>query len=45
MTDDYIDALYCHKMYNSDACWRGSPSIVSRELKKLSSDRAKYTAS
>jgi hypothetical protein len=44
MTEDYIDALYYHKMYNSDACWRGSPGIVSRELKKLSSDRAKYTA-
>ena len=43
MSKDYIDALCYHKMYNSDACWKGSPRIVS-QLKKLSSETAKYTA-
>jgi hypothetical protein len=37
MTEDYIDALYHYKMYHSDACWKGSPRVVSRELKKLTS--------
>ena len=44
MTEDYIDALYYHKMYNSDACWKGSPRVVNRELKQLTSEATKYTA-
>ncbi len=44
MTKDYINALYYHKMYNSDACWKGSPRIVSCQLKNLSSEKAKHTA-
>eukprot|EP00956_Cyclotella_meneghiniana_P023299 scaffold45195_cov78-Cyclotella_meneghiniana.AAC.1 len=44
MTEAYIDALYYHKMYNSAACWKGDSRVVSRELKKLTSDTAKYIA-
>jgi hypothetical protein len=32
MTEDYIDAMYYHKMYHLDACWKGSPRVISREL-------------
>lgn len=44
MMESYIDAMYYYKMYHSSACWKGDPKIVTRELKKLSSDFAKYTA-
>ena len=44
MMESYIDALYYYKMYHSNACWKADPKIVTRELKKLSSDNAKYTA-
>jgi hypothetical protein len=44
MTEDYIDAFYYHKMYNSDACNKSSPRVINRELKKLTSEAAKYTA-
>ena len=44
MMESYIDALYYYKMYHSNACWKADPKIVTRELKKLTSDNAKYTA-
>ena len=43
-SEDYIDAVYYHRMYSSDACWKGEPRIVTTELGKLSSDTAKYRA-
>ena len=44
MKEDYIDALYYHKMYHSNACWKGNQRVVSRELKKLTSQTSKYLA-
>ena len=44
MMESYIDALYYYKMYHSNACWKADPKIVTRELKKLTSDNAKYNA-
>jgi len=44
VTEEYIDALYYHCMYNSDACWKGDPRMVTKELKKLKSKSTKYKA-
>eukprot|EP00956_Cyclotella_meneghiniana_P021742 scaffold40045_cov23-Cyclotella_meneghiniana.AAC.1 len=44
VTEAYIDALYYHKMYNSAACWKGDSRVISHELKKLTSNTAKYIA-
>ena len=43
-TEVHIDALYYHKMYHSDGCWKGSPRVVSRELKNVMSEATKSTA-
>jgi hypothetical protein len=43
-SEEYIDAVYYHRMYNSYACWKNDPKVVTKELAKLSSDRAKYRA-
>ena len=43
-TEDYIEALYYYKMYNSPACWKGDPKVVAKELKKLGSETAKRNA-
>lgn len=43
-SEEYIDAVYYHRMYNSDACWKGEPRVVTNELGKLKSDAAKYRA-
>jgi hypothetical protein len=42
--EENIDAQYYHRMWNSPACWKNDPKVVSRELKKLKSESAKYNA-
>ncbi len=32
---EYIDALYYHRMWSSDACWKNDPKMLTWELKKL----------
>ena len=41
---EYIDAVYYHRMYHSDACWKDDPKDVTSELGKLKFDTAKYRA-
>ena len=43
-SEDYIEAIYYHRMYDSMACWKGSASRVNEGLKKLTSKTAKYDA-
>ena len=43
-SEDYIEAIYYHRMYDSMACWKGSASRVNEGLKKLRSKMAKYDA-
>jgi hypothetical protein len=33
--DEYINAQYYHQVWNSDACWKDNPKIVTTELKKI----------
>jgi hypothetical protein len=42
--EENIDAQYYHRMWDSEACWKDDPKVVTRELKKLKSESAKYTA-
>ena len=42
-TESFIDAIYYHEMYNSEACWRVNRD-VDRGLKKLKSNTAKINA-
>ena len=39
-TEEYIEGMYYHKMYDSAACLKGDVRVVDRELKKLTSDTA-----
>ena len=43
-SEDYINELYYFRMGNSDACWKGDPRVVAKELGKLKSEAAKYHA-
>ena len=43
-TEEFIEALYYHRMYNSDACWKGSVIRVTKGLKQLTSETARYDA-
>ncbi len=43
-SEEYIDAVYYHRMYSSDACWKNDPKVVTSELGKLNSESAKYHA-
>ena len=43
-TEEFIEGLYYHRMYFSPACWKDDYRIVARELRKLSSESAKYQA-
>lgn len=40
----YIDAIYYHRMYDSEACWKGNPKVVTANLRKLKSESTKYEA-
>ena len=42
-SESYIDAIYYHEMFHSNACWKTS-SMVDRELKKIRSKSAKLNA-
>jgi hypothetical protein len=42
--EEFIDGLYYHGMYFSEACWKDDPRVVKRNLKKLKSETAKYIA-
>lgn len=42
--EEHIDSLYYLRMYNSAACWKGEPKVVTQELGKLKSEAAKYRA-
>ena len=44
VTDEYIEALYLIRMYDSDACVKGDARGVKRLLKKLKSNTARYNA-
>ena len=43
-SEEYIEAIYYHWMYDSMACWKGSASRINEGLKKLTSKTAKYDA-
>mmetsp|Transcript_29604 Transcript_29604/g.62781 ORF Transcript_29604/g.62781 Transcript_29604/m.62781 type:complete len:567 (+) Transcript_29604:520-2220(+) len=43
-SEQYIEAIYYHRMYDSMACWKGSTARVSTGLKKLTSETARYEA-
>jgi hypothetical protein len=43
-TGEHIEGMYYHKMYDSVACLKGNVRVVDRELKKLTSDTARYDA-
>ena len=43
-TKEFIEGLYYHRMYFSPACWKDDYRIVARELRKSSSESAKYQA-
>ena len=43
-SEEYIDAVYYHQMYSSEACWKNHPKVVTSELGKLSSESTKYYA-
>ena len=43
-TEEFIKALYYHQMYDLDACWKGSVTRVTKGLKRLTSETAKYNA-
>ena len=44
VTEEYIEGMYYRKMYDSAACLKGDVRVVDRELKKLTSDTARYDA-
>ena len=43
-TEEYIEGLNYHRMYFSPACWKDDHRYVTRELRKLTSESAKYHA-
>ena len=43
-TDDYIEAMYLIRMYDSDACLKDDPKNVKKLIKKLKTKKAKYDA-
>ena len=43
-SDHYIDSLYYHEIFNSDACWT-TATIINAELKKIKSKSAKLSVS
>ena len=43
-TEEYIEGMYYRKMYDSAACLKGDVRVVHCELKKLTSDTARYDA-
>ena len=40
----YIDAIYYHRMYYSEACWKGDPKVVTANLRRFKSESSKYEA-
>ena len=42
--EENIDAQYYYRMWDSPACWKDDSKIVTKELKKLKSESAKYHA-
>ena len=43
-SEEFIDGLYYHSMYFSDACWKDDYQVVAINLLKLKSDAARYNA-
>ena len=43
-TEEYIEAMFLIKMYNSDACLKDDPKNVTKLMKKLKSETARYDA-
>ena len=43
-TDDYIEAMYLIRMYDSEACLKDDPKNVKKLLKRLKTKKAKYDA-
>ena len=44
VAEQYIEALYLVKMYESEACIKGNPKNVTATLKKLKTKKTKYDA-
>ena len=42
--ESLVEAAYYHRMYNSLACWKGDKRVVTRNLKKMTSEASKYEA-
>ena len=43
-TEEYIEAMFLIKMYNSDACVKDDPKNVTKLMKKLKSETAQFDA-
>ncbi len=43
-TEKYIEGTYYRKMYDSMACLKGDVRVINCELKKVTSDIARYDA-
>ncbi len=43
-TEAFIDGLYYYRVYFSPACWKDDRKAVTKHLKKITSDTAKYNA-
>ena len=41
-TEAFIDGLHYYRMYFSPACWKDDRKVVTKHLKKITSDTAKY---
>ena len=37
-----VYAIYCYQMFNSDACVKGDPKLVTKAMRELPSDAARY---
>jgi hypothetical protein len=42
--EEFIEGLYYHQLYFSDACWKNDQRVVARNLGKLTLDASKYNA-
>ncbi len=43
-TEAFIDGLYYYRMYFLPACWKDDRKVVTKNIKKKTSDTAKYNA-
>ena len=43
-SEQFIDSIYYHQLYFLESCWKCDSRVMARELKKIKSDNAKYSA-